>query len=68
MTRRRGSPLTAEVYESLSALIEYASPDERKHWEEAGRPRDHIFLDLERIAAWLDEERAYLKDYDEAAP
>lgn len=44
-----------EVHESLHALVQYFYRDERKHWQESGRPKAHIFHDVERVAAWLDE-------------
>lgn len=46
--------ITAEVYDSLHALIEYLYRDEERHWEADGRPARHIFRDVRRVADWLD--------------
>ena len=55
MLRRTISP---EVRRSLMMLIEYLWRDEQKNWEADGRPDAHIFHDVERVAAWLDDEPA----------
>jgi hypothetical protein len=48
-------PITPEVYESLRALVEYDYSEERKHWQENGRPALHIFRHIKRVEEWLDQ-------------
>jgi hypothetical protein len=48
------SIITPQVYESLHALNEYVYSEERKHWQESGRPAAHIFHEVKRVADWLD--------------
>ena len=44
-----------ETIESLREILDYLRPDERKHWEEAGKPASgHIHHDITRVTAWLD--------------
>lgn len=43
-----------ETQKALGRLIEYLHDDERKHWEEAGKPAKHIFLDLVEVMAWAE--------------
>ena len=40
---------------SLEAIVDYLFADEERHWLEAGRPARHIFHDIMRLTAWLDE-------------
>ena len=49
-----------ETYNSLAVVLEYLLADERKHWQELGRPKDHIYIHVRRLMAWADEVR---KDY-----
>ena len=37
---------------SLLRVIDYMTPEERKHWEEAEKPRNHIYRDLMRVRSW----------------
>ncbi len=46
--------MTPEVYHSIRTLVRYLYKEERRHWEESGRPDAHIFRDIERVANWLD--------------
>jgi len=48
--------ITPEVRQSLGALIEYLWHDEQRDWRASGRPKVHIFRDVRRIAAWLDDQ------------
>ena len=47
--------ITPEVRQSLNTIIEYLWRDEQKNWEADGRPKEHIFHDVHRVAVWLDE-------------
>jgi hypothetical protein len=48
--------ITPEVRHSLIAVIQYLWHDEQKDWEADGRPNAHIFHDVARVAAWLEDE------------
>lgn len=42
-----------ETYESLERVISYYYAEERRNWEECGKPRKgHIFLDLRNLRGW----------------
>ena len=43
------------TYRSLSAILEYLCEDERKHWEELGKPDDHIYTHIQRVQTWADD-------------
>ncbi len=43
-----------EVQDSIQALVEYLYEEERRHWEESGRPAAHIFSHVTRVADWLE--------------
>ena len=47
--------ITADVRQSLNQLIEYLYRDEQKNWEADGRPKEHIFCDVLRVAYWLNQ-------------
>jgi hypothetical protein len=49
-----------ETYNSLCAVLDYLMPEEKRHWEEMGKPDDHIYLDVRRVDDWADE---VAKDY-----
>ena len=42
-----------EVRACLRDIIEYLIHDERKSWEEDGRPTSHIYLSVKRVEDWL---------------
>lgn len=41
-----------EILASLDTLLAYIAPDEQRHYEENGRPENHIFVAIERLIAW----------------
>ena len=43
-----------KTYASLRAAVIYLSADEARHFEECGRPRNHIHRHVTRLARWLD--------------
>ncbi len=43
-----------ETIESLRNILDYLHDDEEKHWQETGKPDDHVFTDLVRVTRWLD--------------
>ena len=49
-----------ETYNSLAAVLIYLLVDEKKDWQECGRPASHIYIHVRRLIAWADEVR---KDY-----
>jgi len=47
--------MNSETIESLRQILDYLHDDEKRNWEEAGRPKDsHIFNDIVRVTEWLD--------------
>jgi hypothetical protein len=49
-----------ETFNSLCAVLDYLMPEEERHWEEMGKPDDHIFLHVRRVDNWATE---VAKDY-----
>lgn len=45
--------ITPEFLEQLEDLIQYVWEDEEVHWEEAGRPDNHIFVKIKKLNDWL---------------
>jgi hypothetical protein len=43
-----------KTYQSLREVVMYLSLDEGRHFEENGRPRNHIYRHVMRLAKWLD--------------
>jgi hypothetical protein len=39
----------------MERIIEYLFWEEIRHWEELGKPRNHIFTDVRRVDRWLDK-------------
>lgn len=44
---------TPEFLDQLEDLIQYVWEDEEAHWEEAGRPDNHIFVKIKKLNDWL---------------
>lgn len=38
-----------ETYESLQRVVKYLLPEESRHWEESGKPKQHIYKDVIRL-------------------
>ena len=51
-----------ETYNALLKVIDYLYDNEQRHWEESGRPANHIFKSLEQLAGWSQE---VAKEYTE---
>jgi hypothetical protein len=51
-----------KTYRSVLAILAYLMPEEKRHWEEAGRPKDHIYLHVKRLDDWCTE---VAKDYQD---
>ena len=55
---RRTSNMTRamdeKTYQSLYLMVVYLSADEARHFEECGRPRNHIHRHVMRLEKWLD--------------
>ena len=47
-----------KIERSLERIIQYLFWEEIRHWEELGKPRDHIFTDVRRVDRWLDKSSA----------
>ena len=48
------------TYRSVLAILAYLMPEEKRHWEESGKPRGHIYDDIARLEKWAEE---VSKDY-----
>lgn len=42
-----------KVLHSINTLVQYSIASEEKHFEECGKPRNHIFRDVRKIEHWL---------------
>ena len=38
---------------NLERLLDYVEADERKNWEETGKPKTHIYNDISKLRKWL---------------
>ena len=47
--------MNAQTYRSLLAILAYLMPEERRHWEEDGKPNNHIYHHVRRLVEWADE-------------
>jgi hypothetical protein len=52
--------MNKDELESLYTVLMYLWKDESKHWEEEGKPKDHIFIHLKLLWKYFDRES--LKD------
>jgi hypothetical protein len=48
-----------KTYKSLLNILDYLK-DEKRDWEENGKPENHIYNDIQRLSNWADE---VAKDY-----
>jgi len=51
------------TYASLKTVLAFIKEDNvnlRRHWEEKGKPADHIYTHIQRLSDWADE---VAKDY-----
>ena len=46
--------ITRKLYADLCEVVNYLHADERKHWEEAQRPANHMYHHIHRVARRLD--------------
>jgi hypothetical protein len=53
--RQRKIQMTPQRQAALEAVLEYLMPAERRDFEEAGQPENHICKRLQEIEAWLEE-------------
>jgi len=53
--------MNAQTYRSVLAILAYLMPEERRHWEEDGKPKNHIYHHVRRLMEWVDE---VAKDYE----
>lgn len=37
---------------SIALMCAYLDEDEHSHWEECGKPKDHIWREVNRVKAW----------------
>lgn len=44
--------MNEQTRQALRRVIDYLAPEEFRHWDESGRPADHIFYDLQQLEAW----------------
>ena len=50
-----GGKMTQEQFEKIGELLDYMWNDELKHWEESGKPTDHIFIVMQDIQKFIDD-------------
>jgi|GEM_PF-7095246 len=43
----------AKLHGDINIVCDYLAYDEKKHYEESGRPKDHIWSNIKRIRKWL---------------
>jgi len=48
-----------KTYKSVLTVLDYLK-DEKKHWEENDKPKDHIYTHIQKLSHWADE---VAKDY-----
>jgi len=53
------------IKESLEKVIEYMKEAEAKHYEESGKPKNHILNDVLVIDEWLNSPSCPLVDDEE---
>ena len=54
MIKYKPKPMTKGQFASLKMIYAYNIVDERKHWENTGKPETgHIYNDLERINDYI---------------
>lgn len=42
---------------ALESILFYLQAEEKKHWQESGRPKEHIYHSIKELANFLDKER-----------
>lgn len=52
------------TYEDIVEILNYLA-DEEKHFEESGKPKDHIWMTRERVREWLESPSCPLTDKEE---
>jgi hypothetical protein len=45
----------SKLMKDITVLCDYLEVDEKKHYEESGWPRNHIWCYVKRIKQWLKE-------------
>ncbi len=53
-----------KTYDAIKRVVEYLYDDEENHWEESGKPKNHIFRDVCRLNGLLD---TYRSEFDDEA-
>jgi hypothetical protein len=44
-----------KLQKDIAVICDYLELDENRHYEESGRPKDHIWLYVKRIQRWLNK-------------
>jgi hypothetical protein len=44
-----------KTYRSVVAILDYSMQDEQRHWEEARKPKAHIYHHFKQLSDWADE-------------
>ena len=52
----KGRDMEKDVRDSLRRVVDHLREQESKNWYEQGKPIDHIFLDVQKVWYWLDDE------------
>jgi hypothetical protein len=53
------------LIDDVTAMLDYLWHDEQKHYDESGKPKSHIYLNLKRIRDAFGLDESYL-EYEES--
>jgi len=53
------------IKESISNIVNYLKELEQTHFEESGKPQDHIYNDVLEVEEWLESPSCPLVDEEE---
>lgn len=49
------------IKEDLKQILNYLWEDEKRNFEESGKPKKHMFKEIKRIADWIENKECELK-------
>jgi len=50
-----------EIFEHINKMVDYLYESEYKHWEESGKPKNHIFNSAMEVRKWIEQEQQFQK-------
>jgi hypothetical protein len=48
--------MNPKIYKALLAVLDYLEDDEKKNWQETGRPANHIYQSIKILRDWIASE------------